>query len=169
MAEKLRTFDFDKPSEITSSEKRSYPWELWLDGDIWQLKQGEDFDTHPLMMERIVRTRAVTRQAKVRLRHQPFPNNNGDPFGMLIIQRTDKVGPADAKKAEARAKREAKKAEAAKEAEALLASNGIKPKTAVKQKAAAAVPTKAPSKHRRPTPSKRPARRSAAIPAGIPT
>jgi len=126
MAEKLRTFDFDKPSELTSSEKIQYPWDQWLDGDIWQLTQGEDFMTHPLMMERIIRTRATTRQAKVRLRHQPLHEGNGDPFGILIIQRTDRIGPADAKKAEARAKREAKKAAAAAEAEQLLANSGIK-------------------------------------------
>jgi len=154
LAEKLRTFDFDKPSEITSSEKRNYPWEQWLDGDIWRLEQGEDFDTHPLMMERIVRTRAVTRGAKVRLRHQPSHPGNGDPFGMLVIQRTDIKGPAELKKAEAAAKRAAKKEAATAEAEELLASNGIKPKTPAK----AAGATKTPVKHRRPMPSKRVAR-----------
>jgi len=149
LAEKLRTFDFDKPSEITSSEKRSYPWEQWLDGDIWKLEQGEDFDTHPLMMERIVRTRAVTRKAKVRLRHQPSHPGNGDPFGVLVIQRTDVPGPAALKKAEAAAKRAAKKESATAEAEALLASKGIQPK-----------PAKVNSRHRRgATPSKRIARR----------
>lgn len=157
MAEKLRTFDFDKPSEITSSEKRSYPWEQWLDGDIWRLEQGEDFDTHPLMMERIVRTRAVTRGAKVRLRHQPSHPGNGDPFGVLVIQRTDIDGPAQVKKNEAAAKRAAKKEAAAQEAEELLTSNGIKPR---KAPAKAAAPAKTPVKHRgRPaSPSKRPAR-----------
>jgi len=143
MAEKLRTFDFDKPSEITSSEKIQYPWDQWLDGDIWQLIHGEDFQTHPLMMERIIRTRAVTRGAKVRLRHQPLHEGNGDPFGILIIQRTDKVGPAEAKKIDAKERREAKKAQAAAEAEALVTKAGIKPKT---RPIGASTPSKRPAK-----------------------
>jgi len=161
MAEKLRTFDFDKPSELTSSEKIQYPWDQWLDGDIWQLTQGEDFMTHPLMMERIIRTRATTRQAKVRLRHQPLHEGNGDPFGILIIQRTDRIGPADAKKAEARAKREAKKAAAAAEAEQLLANSGIK---TVKSPAKAATNGKTPRIQHRTVKSvsKRPVRKPVA-------
>ena len=146
MAEKLRTFDFEKPSEITSSEKVQYPWDQWLDGDIWELHHGEDFMTHPLMMERIIRTRATTRGAKVRLRHQALHAGNGDPFGVIVIQRTDKDGPAAVKKAEAKAKRDAKKAAAAAEAEQFVA--GIKP----------AKPARKITK----TPSKRPVKKVAA-------
>ena len=144
MAEKLRTFDFEKPSEITSSEKIQYPWDQWLDGDIWQLTHGEDFQTHPLMMERIIRTRATTRGAKVRLRHVPLHEGNGDPFGILIVQRTDKAGPAEARKAEAKAKRDAKKAQAAAEAEALVAKAGIQPRKATRT--VSKVPSKRPVK-----------------------
>ena len=156
MAEKLRTFDFEKPSELTSSEKIQYPWDQWLDGDIWQLTQGEDFMTHPLMMERIVRTRATTRQAKVRLRHIPLNGDAKNPFGVIILQRTDKIGPADERKAEQRAKREAKKAQAAAEAEALLAGNGIKTKAPAKTPA-----KKAPAKVSKSI-SKRPVRKPVA-------
>ena len=145
MAEKLRTFDFEKPSEITSSEKIQYPWDQWLDGDIWRLEHGVDFQTHPLMMERIIRTRATTRGAKVRLRHVPLHEGNGDPFGILIVQRKDKVGPAEAKKAEAKAKRDEKKAAAAREAEALVAKAGIKPNK-VTPKKVSKVPSKRPVK-----------------------
>ena len=148
MAVRLRTFDFEKPSEITSTEKIQYPWDEWLDGDIWQLSQGEDFQTHPLMMERIIRTRAVTRGAKVRLRHQPIHARNGsnsDPFGLLIVQRTDKVGPAEAKKAEAKAKRDAKRSQAKAEAEALIAQAGIQPKK-VTAKKVSKTPSKRPVK-----------------------
>lgn len=146
MAEKLRSFDFDKPSEITSSEKRLYPWDQWFDGDIWKLTAGEDFGTHPLMMERIIRTRAVNRGAKVRLRHQPLDPNSKDPFGVIVIQRTDVDGPAEQKKAEAAAKRKAKKEAAAAEAQALLTSKGITPVNGRKVSAKAKVIGKVPSK-----------------------
>ena len=119
MAEKLQTFDFGRASALTTSEKATYPWDEWLDGDIWQLTEGEDFHTHPLMMERIIRTRATGRGAKVRLRHLPRPGNGKDPFGLIVVQRHDIVGPAEQEAAEAarqakrdenRAKRQAKKA-----------------------------------------------------------
>lgn len=143
MANKLRTFDFDTPSNITppTPEKGAYPWDQWLDGDIWQLEHGTDFDTHPLMMERIIRTRATARGAKVRMRHQPG-NTNGksrkpEPFGVIVMQRTDIVGPAEIKAQEAAkaskraadaAKRAERKAIAEKSAQETLAKAGIKPK-----------------------------------------
>jgi hypothetical protein len=143
MAEKLRTFDWSQPSNITpeGTDKVVYPWEEWLDGDIWQLQEGADFETHPLMMERIIRTRATARKAKVRLRHQPL--NGQSPFGVIILQRTDVKGPADAKKAEQAAKRAAKKAEAEKAAAETLAKAGIKPI----KKAAAKPVKKVATKH----------------------
>jgi hypothetical protein len=155
MAEKLTKFDFQKPSEITSTEKMPYPWTQWLDGDIWKLTAGEDFHTHPLMMERIIRTRATSRKARVRLRHQPLHTGNGDPFGIIIMQRTDLIGPNEAKKAEQQAKRQAKKANAEVEAQQLVAQingNKAKPsKRAVKNAVVSKVPT---------VPSKRPVRRA---------
>ena len=111
MATKLNKFDFSVPSSITTTEKAVYPWDEWLDGDIWQIEQGEDFETHPLMMERIIRTRATARGAKVSLRHQA--NGNDDAFGVIIMQRTDIKGPKAIAKEERTAKREKAKAEAA--------------------------------------------------------
>jgi hypothetical protein len=95
MATKLKTFDFEQPSTLTTTDKATYPWEQWFDGDIWKLRWEEDFHTHPLMMERIIRTRATGRGAKVRLRHVPM---NGDPWGEIVVQRTDQVGPEEAKR-----------------------------------------------------------------------
>jgi len=175
MAEKLRTFDFDRPSELTNTEKRVYPWAEWFDGDIWQITHGQDFDTHPLMMERIIRTRAVSHKAKVRMRHQAL---NGDSFGVIVLQRTDMPGPAEVKKAEAREKRAAKKAAAEKSAAEFLATNGVEttkdaPKTSKPKavKKAPAVASKLPSAARKAAaskaaapskvPSKRPAKRVA--------
>jgi hypothetical protein len=107
MATKIKTFDFDQPSTLTTTDKATYPWDLWFDGDIWEIVWDEDFQTHPLMMERIIRTRATGRGAKVRLRHVPM---NGDPWGKIIIQRKDVVGPEEAKREERRAKSAATRA-----------------------------------------------------------
>jgi hypothetical protein len=163
MATKLKTFDFTAPSAITQpTEKAVYPWEQWLDGDIWQIREGEDFTTHPLMMERIIRTRATARGAKVRLRHQPLNGDRSDPFGVIILQRSDVKGPADAKKAERAAARAEKKAAAAKDAQEFLAKTGIKT-----TKKAAAAPKKAvakrPSKAVKHAVSKRPSKRVAKV------
>jgi len=106
MATKLKTFDFSAPSKLTTSDKATYPWDEWLDGDIWQLTSGEDFDGHPLMMERIIRTRATGRRAKINLRHVPM---NGEPWGIIVVQRNDIAGPSALRKAEIAAKRQAGK------------------------------------------------------------
>lgn len=128
MATKLTTFDFTTPSNltVTNDEKAAYPWEEWFDGDIWQLTYREDFDPHPLMMERIIRTRAVGRQAKVRVRHQPLNGSaeTNDPTGIIVMERTDIDGPTQQKRAArataSRERREAKKAAAPAKAAAAL-------------------------------------------------
>lgn len=117
MATKLTKFDFSAPSSLTASgeEKAAYPWEEWFDGDIWQLTHGEDFDPHPLMMERIIRTRATGRKARVRVRHLPLSvNGNGsDPTGIIVMERIDINGPDEQKRAaraaQSRDRRAAKK------------------------------------------------------------
>lgn len=38
MAKKLKNFEF------RTNARDSMPWEEWLDGNIWQLTKGEDFD-----------------------------------------------------------------------------------------------------------------------------
>lgn len=180
MATTLRTFDFTAPSEITFADKRTYPWAEWFNGDIWQITAGEDFDTHPLMMERIIRTRAVSHKAKVRLRHQSVDGRS--PFGIIVFQRKDVVGPAEQKKADAREKRAAKKLAAEAEAQEFLAQTQAKPvngskaptKTATKAPAKVA-PAKTVAKRTRPapaavvtpitTPSKRPSKRPAKLSA----
>ena len=155
MATRLKAFDFNQPSELTTSEKANYPWEDWFDGDIWQITQGEDFETHPLMMERIIRTRASapTRKAKVRVKHQPL---NGDPWGIIVLQRTDIDGPNEIKRKEAAAKRAAKKAQADVEAEQIV--KGLKTGRHPANKRAAKT-TAAPSKR----PAKQPPRKLAAV------
>ena len=144
MATKLKAFDWSKPSVLTSAEDAAYvyPWTTWLDGDIWQLTKGEDFGAHPLMMERIIRTRATGRGAKVQLRHQPLGD---DPsFGIIVVQRTDIKGPNELKKEEQTAKRKAKKADAEVDAQRTLEQAGIRPTKAVKP--LSKVPAKRPVK-----------------------
>lgn len=100
MATKLKEFDFSTPSNLTKAdEKAVYPWDDWFDGDIWQLTHGEDFDPHPLMMERIIRTRATGRKAKVKIRHLPLhaKSNGNDPTGIIVMERSDVVGPEQEK------------------------------------------------------------------------
>lgn len=151
MATKLTEYDFAASSVITTSEKAVYPWTEWLDGDIWQLTEGDDFHTHPLMMERIIRTRATARGAKVTVRHIPLLGINGkprknNPFGIIIMQRTDCIGPTEtaangaartAKKAADAEKRAAKKAAAKQEAEEIVRSLKIVPNGKPSKKAAA--------------------------------
>lgn len=40
MAKKVQDFDFSR----SGSRPTKYPWEEWLDGSIWRLEKGEDFD-----------------------------------------------------------------------------------------------------------------------------
>jgi hypothetical protein len=109
MATKLATYDFSKPSNLTTTERRTYPWDEWLDGNIWRLEYKDDFTAHPLMMERIIRTRATAKGAKVQLRHEA---QNGDVFGIIVVQRSDIAQPKQprARKAPAAKAAPAKKA-----------------------------------------------------------
>lgn len=82
MATRLETYDFSGQSSISNAEDRmTYPWNEWFDGSIWRIEQGVDFKTHPLMMERIIRTRATGRKVKIVLRHEPS--------GYIVFRRTD--------------------------------------------------------------------------------
>ena len=95
MAEKLKEFDFKSASKLTTAPKGEYPWDDWFDGDIWVLTVGEDFQGHPLMMERVIRTSATNRKAKVNMRHIAL---DGAPWGKIVLQRRDIVGPTEAKR-----------------------------------------------------------------------
>lgn len=84
MAERLDSYDFKKSSTITHTERRNYPWDEWFDGSIWRITWGEDFDTHPLMMERVIRTRATSRKIKLSIRHE---GEGPVPFQHIVLQR----------------------------------------------------------------------------------
>ena len=108
MATKLKDFDFTHQSKLTpSGGKDSYPWDDWFDGDIWQITYGEDFDSHPLMMERIIRTRIVGREGKVTLRHVGVGD---EPWGIIVLRRSDIEGPQMKKRREGNEKRASSRA-----------------------------------------------------------
>jgi hypothetical protein len=43
-----------------------YPWDQWLDGSPWALKQGEDFDAKPATVRSNARIQAEKRGGTVR-------------------------------------------------------------------------------------------------------
>jgi hypothetical protein len=156
MAERLRSFDFTAQSAITSAESKGrnrYPWDDWFDGDIWKITRGEDFDAEPLMMERIIRTRASNKnhRAKVTLRHLPAVNGDAPS---IVLQRTDILSPAEQKKADAKQRRQDKKAQAEVAAQQTLAAAGIAPKVEKANGTVKKTVSKRPAK-RAPAPRKR--------------
>ena len=84
MAERLPLYDFKQSSHITKTDRRNYPWNEWFDGSIWRITWGVDFDTHPLMMERVIRTRATSRKIKLSIRHE---GDDSNPFQHIVLQR----------------------------------------------------------------------------------
>jgi hypothetical protein len=61
MARKVEAF----PKAPDSSR---YPWEEWLDGDVWELAQGEDFKGKSNAFRSNARSRAKKRGGKIRAR-----------------------------------------------------------------------------------------------------
>jgi hypothetical protein len=70
MAQRIHTYDFKVHRRRPARARRTnYPWDEWLDGSIWRLARGEDFDAKPATMEAVVRTTATRRGVKVRVVH----------------------------------------------------------------------------------------------------
>jgi hypothetical protein len=117
MATKIKEFDFGPQSRLSKRGGTDpYPWDQWFDGDVWEIKQGEDFDLHPLMMERIIRSRIVGREGRVTLRHVGVDGEAWDSWSQgssIILQRTDIEGPSATKKRQRSEARAAKKTTAA--------------------------------------------------------
>jgi hypothetical protein len=67
----LDTYDFDRRSKEPVRRENSYPWGTWFDGHIYRITQKADFPSvQPLMMERIIRTRASAKKVRVRVAHE---------------------------------------------------------------------------------------------------
>lgn len=65
-----------------------YPWHEWFDGSIWRIEQGVDFDIHPLMMERVLRTKTTSCKGNIVIRHEGL-NGLREGMGAIVFQRTD--------------------------------------------------------------------------------
>jgi hypothetical protein len=69
MATVLKSYDWSFVSRNSATPRsRSYPWNEWFDGRIWQLEPGTDFDGPAVSLERVIRTSANRRNIKVRVR-----------------------------------------------------------------------------------------------------
>ena len=61
MAKRVEKFP-DRPSQSR------YPWDEWLDGSVWELVPGEDFNGQPATFRSIAIGQAKKRGGKVRTR-----------------------------------------------------------------------------------------------------
>jgi hypothetical protein len=86
MATILRSYDWSQVSRANKrARSRSYPWDDWFDGRIWQLEPRVDFDGPAVSLERVIRTSANRRGIKVRIRIDGDVvvvqrHEDGDPF-----------------------------------------------------------------------------------------
>lgn len=61
MAKQLDEFEFRK----SNRGKRIYPWDQWLNGEIWQLQQGVDFEITMKQMRTAAHLAAGRRDLRV--------------------------------------------------------------------------------------------------------
>ena len=61
MAQRVETF----PDLPTQSR---YPWDEWLDGSVWELVHGEDFDAQPSTFRSVAVAQGKKRRGRVRTR-----------------------------------------------------------------------------------------------------
>jgi hypothetical protein len=62
MAEVLKKFEFEMRGRPTK-----YPWDRWLDGRIWKLERGVDFQPEPQNFRQCVYSAAYSRNKRVRV------------------------------------------------------------------------------------------------------
>lgn len=79
---------FDPEVPVEHDRQRKYPWDQWFDGQIWRLTPGVDFENHPLVIERQIRTRASARKVAVHIQHGP-------DYAYLNIQATARPEPSN--------------------------------------------------------------------------
>jgi hypothetical protein len=56
------------PDFVFTNGNTRYPWHQWLDGQVWVLKKGEDYDIQTLSMRVQCHARAEKRGLKARVR-----------------------------------------------------------------------------------------------------
>jgi hypothetical protein len=74
MAKKVDAF----PDQARSSK---YPWDEWLDGGVWELVPGKDFEAKPMTFRSAAIAQAKTRGGKVRTR---IMNRDGHAEKMYV-------------------------------------------------------------------------------------
>lgn len=47
-----------------------YPWGEWLDGDVWELVHGDDFEPHPVHFAQICQSAAKRKGIKCRTKRE---------------------------------------------------------------------------------------------------
>jgi hypothetical protein len=142
MATILRSYDWSIVSRNNKrARSRSYPWDDWFDGRIWELHPGEDFDGPTTSLERVIRTSANRRDIKVRIRIDD---------GNVIVQMHNGDSPL-------RSVTKSPSAKSIKAAREAATTNGSGPVTTTKTPAKRIVATKRPTKAvtKTPTPRKR--------------
>lgn len=87
MAKTLAAF----PSEDESQRRNRYPWDKWLDGNVWELTHGSreavaegdaDFSVTTKSFESAVKQAVSAREGAVRL--APRRNDKGERVGLVI-------------------------------------------------------------------------------------
>lgn len=87
MAKTLAAF----PSENESVKRNRYPWDKWLDGQVWELRKGSpdevkaqdaDFHVTPKSFESAVKQAVATREGDVRV--APLRDEQGERTGLVI-------------------------------------------------------------------------------------
>lgn len=74
MATTLESFDF-------TDGRGKHNWDLWLDGQIWRLTKGEDFDSKPSSLRASAAKQADNRNKDLRF------NVDGDTVVLQAINR----------------------------------------------------------------------------------
>jgi hypothetical protein len=134
MATILRSYDWSVVSKNNKrARSRSYPWDDWFDGRIWELVPKVDFDGPATSLERVIRTSANRRNIKVRIRI-----DNGS---VILQQHEDGTPMRTVTKSPSAKSIKAKRAEAS--------TNGDTPHKTVKRPTSKAAKAPAPATPRR--------------------
>jgi hypothetical protein len=65
MARKLESF---KEGGYTTPSRSRYPWDEWMDGGIWEVKRGEDFQVSEKSMASTLYAQARAKNQRVSVR-----------------------------------------------------------------------------------------------------
>ena len=66
-----------------------YPWGDWLDGEVWELKSGEDFDGKPANFRSVALAQARNRGGRVRTRLQKLDDGSARMYLQFVRDETE--------------------------------------------------------------------------------